>query len=81
MCDVVALADGTRAIVCGGHHRRRRCACGRPATLECDWKVPTRRSGTCDAPICARCTTSPGPEKDLCLTHADAWAAWRERHA
>ena len=51
------------AIVCT---RGRRCPCGRPATLECDWKVPTRKSGTCDAPICTGCTTSPAPGKDLC---------------
>jgi hypothetical protein len=74
-CEHVTLPDGTAAIVCGSH-RRKRCACGRPATLACDWKVPARRSGTCDAPICAGCTTSPAPGKDLCSEHARSYAAW-----
>jgi len=57
------------AIVCGTR-RRQRCKCGRPAGLLCDWKVDGKRSGTCDAPICDGCTTSPAPNKDLCPTHA-----------
>jgi hypothetical protein len=75
-CEHVTLPGGGRAIVCGTR-RRQRCSCGRPATLACDWKVPTRRSGTCDAPICAACTTSPEPGKDLCLTHAVAFERWK----
>jgi len=43
--------------------------------LLCDWKVPGRRSGTCDVPICSRCTASPAPDKDLCPDHAAAWKA------
>jgi len=74
-CHHIRLPDGSGAIVCGP---TRRCKCGRRATLECDWKVPLRRSGTCDAPICASCTTSPAPDKDLCPTHAAEFAVWRE---
>ena len=73
-CQTVTLSNTTRAIVCGS---TRRCKCGARATLECDWKVPTRKSGTCDAPICARCTTSPAPGKDLCAKHAVAFHEWR----
>lgn len=73
-CERVALPGGGAAIVCT--KRTKRCACGRPATLACDWKVATRKSGTCDAPVCARCTTSPAPGKDLCRSHAVAFAAW-----
>lgn len=76
-CEVVILPGGGRAIVCGPG--RPRCACGRPARLLCDWKVPGRRSGPCDRPICERCTTSPAPEKDLCPEHAAAWADWKAR--
>lgn len=76
ICDRVTLPDGTAAIVCSAG-RRKRCACGRVATLACDWKVPTRRSGTCDVPICARCTTSPAPDKDLCPEHAQAFEEWK----
>lgn len=49
-CERVTLPDGGAAIVCSSR-RRRRCACGAPATLLCDWKVPGRRTGTCDAPL------------------------------
>lgn len=76
MCERVALPDGGFAIVCGGHGRQR-CACGRRATLACDWKVPGKKSGTCDAPICARCATKPAPGKDLCAKHGAAFTAWQ----
>lgn len=77
-CDRVTLPDGTAAIVCSRGPRRARCACGKPATRLCDWKVPGRRSGTCDAPICASCATSPAPDKDICPAHAPALRAWQE---
>lgn len=76
-CERVTLPGGGTAIVCGTR-KRKRCDCGRPATLACDWKVPSRKSGTCDAPICAGCTTSPAPEKDLCPAHAAEFEHWKE---
>lgn len=78
-CEHVSLPGGGTAIVCGTT-RRQRCACGRAATLLCDWKVPGKR-GTCSAPICARCTLSPAPEKDLCPTHATAFHEWKNQPA
>lgn len=80
ICQVVSLPNGGSAIVCSGG-RRPRCKCGGPAPLLCDWKVSGKKSGTCDAPLCASCTTSPAPNKDLCPEHArefDAWKAVRE---
>lgn len=74
-CNLVKLQTGETAFVCTSG-RRKRCACGKPATLECDWKVKDRRSGTCDRPICAACTTKPAEGKDLCREHATAWKAW-----
>lgn len=77
-CEHVTLPNGATAIVC---FDTRRCKCGRPAKLLCDWKVPAKKSGTCDAPVCDRCTTSPAPGKDLCLKHAVAFEDWkRARH-
>jgi hypothetical protein len=78
-CTHVTLPDGTRAIVCGPRKRTAKCKCGQPSTLLCDWKVPERLSGTCDKPICASCTFSPAPDKDLCPEHATAFKAWQER--
>lgn len=75
-CTPFQLPDGTRGIVCGP---TKRCRCGKPAPLACDWKVPTKKSGTCDAPICASSTTSPEPGKDLCTAHAIQWRAWQAR--
>ncbi len=66
-----------RGFVCTSE-KRQRCACGQPGTLLCDWKVPSRKIGTCDAPICAACTTSPEPEKDLCPAHAAEFERWKE---
>lgn len=73
-CEIVPLGNGTNMIVCGP---TRRCACGNRHTLLCDWKVPGKKSGTCDKPLCASCTTSPAPGKDLCPTHGAEWAARR----
>lgn len=74
-CHSVQLPDGTRAIVCGPKPRRQRCSsCNRlGATLLCDWKIGDGR--TCDKPICADCTHSPAPGKDLCPEHAAEWKA------
>lgn len=73
-CERVTMPRGGSTIICGLPCRKR-CRCGKPATLACDWKTPTaKRPGkTCDAPICASCTTSPAPDKDLCPAHAEAW--------
>lgn len=77
-CEVTTLPGGAKAIICSPS---RRCACGRSAPLLCDWKVPTRRSGTCDAAICARCAVSPTTDKHLCPTHAQAFKVWSARRA
>lgn len=69
---------GTRAIVCTSRGRRPKpCSCGsgKPADLLCDWKVPNKRSGTCDRPLCAACSHVPAPNKDLCPEHAKQWKA------
>ena len=77
-CTRVALPGGGHAIVCtSGKVKAKRCKCGNPAPLLCDWKVPSRLSGTCDKPICATCATSPAPDKDLCQEHAKAFEEWK----
>jgi hypothetical protein len=82
-CEHVRLPGGGTAIVCGPRRSHDRCRCGRIATLACDWKMPkgttVRKTGTCDKPLCERCTVSPAPDKDLCPTHAEAFEAWRSR--
>lgn len=76
-CHHVQLENGARAIICTSERKKRCVQCGKPADLLCDWKVPSRRSGTCDKPICGNCTHSPAPDKDLCPDHA---AEWKGRH-
>ncbi|MDB5687756.1 MAG: hypothetical protein JWR77_2345 [Rhizorhabdus sp.] len=73
-CEHATLRNGARAIVCS---QAKRCKCGRRATMLCDWKVPERKSGTCDAPLCQRCATSPAPGKDLCVKHVAALEQWK----
>jgi hypothetical protein len=75
-CEHVQLPNGASAIVCGSR-RAQRCRCGRKATLLCDWKVPSRKSGTCDQPMCAGCATSAAPGKDICPDHAPAFREWK----
>ena len=77
-CIPFRTPDGASGFMCTGRSRTPKCPdCGRRAYLLCDWKVPANKSGTCDAPICANCATSPAPGKDLCPTHAEAWRAWK----
>jgi hypothetical protein len=79
-CQHVTMPGGGAAIICTSR-RRQHCACGRVANLLCDWKVEGKRSGTCDAPICTRCSVSPAREKDLCAEHASAFERWRASRA
>lgn len=74
-CEYVPVPGGGTAIVCG--LRSKRCRCGRRATLACDWKDAARKSGTCDAALCASCSTSPAPDKDLCPDHAAEFKRWK----
>ncbi len=75
-CTPTRLENGTFAIICTRGKARSRCGgCGQPADLLCDWKVKSRRSGTCDTPICAACTYRPADDKDLCPLHANEWRA------
>ncbi len=46
--------------------------CQEISTRLCDWKL---EGGTCDAPLCENCTSSPARGKDLCPEHAAVWAA------
>lgn len=75
------FADGSSAIICTPRQRRKKCVgCGQPANLLCDWKVkvsPKHPAGTCDKPICSKCTFSPAPDKDLCPEHRAAFDQWK----
>jgi len=79
-CTVVKFGS-TTGIVCSRGQRTKRCRCGEIATRECDWRVKDRKSGTCDRPLCERCTHEPAPEKDLCKEHAALWEARGSRPA
>ena len=76
-CKQITLPDGTAAIVCSRRQPRRRCTCGKIADRLCEWKVASHKSGTCDAPICAICSTQPSADKDLCPPHAREFEAWK----
>jgi hypothetical protein len=52
----------------------KRCKCGATADYQCDYEVPSRRSGTCDAYICNACRTEVAIGTDYCNGHASAWS-------
>ena len=81
-CIPFTTPEGGRGFACTVR-RAKACSCGsrRTANLLCDWKDPSRSTGTCDQPLCSSCTSSPAPGKDLCPTHAEAWAARQARKA
>ena len=76
-CNPVKLPGGGTAIVCSGRGRRPKpCAyCGRPSSRLCDFPVTKDRGvkGTCDAPLCERCTARIAGDGDLCRAHAPLW--------
>ena len=77
-CEVVNIGGGLRAIVCGRKRSPRCKVCGAASERQCDWKMPQKRSGTCDVHLCASCSVSPAKDKDLCPTHAKAWEAFKQ---
>lgn len=78
-CEHVSVPGGGTAIVCTRGKRPIRCsACGKRGDRLCDWKVD---GGTCDKPICKRCTFSPARGKDLCTEHALEYGLWKAKRA
>lgn len=67
ICRTVKV-DGVTAIVCGSRPRAKKCRCGRPGSLLCDWEVEGG-SKTCDKPICHACAREVAPDKHLCRAH------------
>lgn len=69
-CETVRMPDGGLAIVCTrGKRPARKCACGRPATLQCDYPV---EHGTCDEWLCKSCAVHVGHNRDYCPSHPRA---------
>jgi len=79
MCEHLNI-EGTHVIVCGARKTRRYCACGHAADFLCDWKVPAKKSGTCDAPICSKHAKQVAPEKHLCPAHQLQYVVWKRNH-
>lgn len=71
MCQTIRLPNGTFAIFCGGHHKRRRCViCKRPSTIQCDY--PRGDGRTCDKHLCRLCAVPKGKNADWCKSHIEA---------
>ena len=79
MCEHLNI-NGTNVIVCRARQKRQWCACGRPCDFLCDWKVPAKKSGTCDTPICKAHAKQVAPDKHLCPLHQRKYDEWKRRH-
>ncbi len=62
----------SEAIICSHGRRAPKCRfCDRTSAKLCDFLLIGSKAGkTCDAPLCDRCATSVGPDRDLCPPHA-----------
>lgn len=63
----------------GNRNAPRPCSvCGWISERLCDWIMTPGplQDVTCDRPLCAWCTSSPAPGKDLCPQHELAYRAW-----
>ena len=76
VCNVTRGPGGSSVIICGGRRTTPRpcefCGAKVPANVggfECDEPAPERKSGTCDAFMCAACRTRVGENRDLCPRH------------
>jgi len=76
-CIPFQTKDGLRGFARVSRPRRRKCSCCGTAwsTLECDYPTPSRKSGTCDKPLCGKCAVSVGPNLDYCPDHPAAAGA------
>jgi hypothetical protein len=84
-CTPIKIPGGGTAIICQGGQRPASCACGKPTTKLCDWKVaPKRGDGPvkrCSVGICDEHTFSPAKDKDLCPEHVRMWKSYLARKA
>lgn len=70
ICEHVQMPGGGFAIVCHRGSRRRCSVCKNAwADLSCDFPTPTRKSGTCDKPLCTACAVKMGEDLDFCPSH------------
>lgn len=74
-CHHITLANGTRIIACS-RGPKKRCKCGKPATLLCDYPLRGKKEGkTCNAPMCRSCAVTFGMRGedtiDYCRAHAE----------
>jgi len=78
---LVKMPNGGFAFLCRGRQRPRRCRyCGGTSNRLCDFPVERNgQGGTCDRPICSRCTTRISGERDLCRAHAPLWDMQADR--
>jgi hypothetical protein len=65
---------GFSGIACTRGRRQRKCECGAVSSRLCDFEIAPKK--TCDRPMCARCATNVGPDRDLCYQHAGE-GGWR----
>jgi len=76
-CRPLTSLDGkTVGFACSRGRRSKPCAyCSRPSSRLCDFPVMKDHGikGTCDCPLCDRCTTGFAREGDLCRAHAPLW--------
>jgi hypothetical protein len=80
-CEKADLPGGSYAIICSRGGSAKRCTyCGARASQLCDFPVlkpatlrKPAHKGTCDAPLCVRCTWKIAGDGDLCRAHAPLW--------
>lgn len=73
-CETLHLPGGGLVIASSRGRRRAFCVqCGRDADKLCDFPLTGAAKGrTCDRPVCSRCATRVGPNRDYCPAHARA---------
>ena len=69
-CHPIKSKDGLlEGFICTGRGRRKKCKhCDRPATLQCDFKLPSGK--LCNVYVCDVHGKPVGPNLDYCPLHS-----------
>jgi hypothetical protein len=72
-CSSIRVPGFGDVVICNRSQRWPTCSvpgCDRRAPRLCDFPIPRRRSGTCDAKLCEAHAAAQGEDRDFCPAHA-----------
>lgn len=70
-CKITTPAPGITMFSCSRRETNPCSSCGARSTKLCDFPLTGAKGGTtCDRPLCSRCASTVGKDRDYCPAHA-----------